>query len=87
MELEKQQDEMRKKYDQYKKMFYNEKHEKERKIKELQVLKDDTPVIEIKELKAKYDILKQSQLKEYQTRKEKEAKLETAYAEHQKKVQ
>jgi hypothetical protein len=87
VELEKQKEEMRKKYDQYKKMFYNEKHEKESKIKELQVLKDDTPVIEIKELKAKYDILKQSQLKEYQTRKEKEAKLETAYAEHQKKVQ
>lgn len=68
-------------------MFYNEKHEKESKIKELQILKEDTPEIEIKELKAKYDNLKLSQQKEYQTRKEKEAKLETAYAETQKKVQ
>ena len=41
----------------------------------------------MKELKAKYDNLKLSQQKEYQTRKEKEAKLETAYAETQKKVQ
>ena len=67
-------------------MFYNEKHEKECKIKELQIIKDEQPNIEVKELKAKYENLKQSQLKEYTTRKEKEAKLETAYAEVQKKV-
>lgn len=35
VELEKQKEEMRKKYDQYKKMFYNEKHEKECRAKEL----------------------------------------------------
>ena len=68
-------------------MFYNEKHEKECKIKELLIIKEETPVVDMKELKAKYDNLKLSQQKEYQTRKEKEAKLETAYAETQKKVQ
>lgn len=41
----------------------------------------------MKELKAKYESLKLAQQKEYQTRKEKEAKLETSYAENQKKVQ
>ena len=78
---------MRKKYDQYKKMFYNEKHEKECRTKELQILKEEMPTVEVKELKAKYENLKLSQAKEYQVRKEKEAKLEAAHAEHQKKVQ
>lgn len=49
---------MRKKYDQYKKMFYNEKHEKECRVKELQILKEDMPTVEVKELKAKYENLK-----------------------------
>ena len=60
VELEKQKEELRKKYDYYKKMFYNEKHEKESRIKELQVFKDTETVSEVKELKAKYEILKQS---------------------------
>ena len=68
-------------------MFYNEKQEKESKIKELQILKEEAPPIEIKELKAKYESLKLAQQKEYQTRKEKEAKLEASHAEHQKKIQ
>ena len=87
VELEKQNEELRKKYDYYKKMSYNEKHEKESKIKELQIFKDEFPPIELKELKAKYENLKSSQQKEYTTRKEKEAKLEAANAEIQKKVQ
>ena len=72
---------MRKKYDYYKKMFYNEKLEKENRIKELQMYKEAEVICEVKELKAKYENLKQSQLKEYTTRKEKEAKLEAANVE------
>ena len=51
---------MRKKYDQYKKMFMNEKHEKECRAKELQILKEEMPTVEVKELKAKYENLKLS---------------------------
>ena len=42
---EKQKEELRKKYEQYKKMFLNEKTEKDAKIKELQIFKtkDTTP--------------------------------------------
>ena len=65
VELEKSKEEMRKKYDQYKKMFYNEKHEKECRTKELAILKEELPTIELKELKAKYENLKLSQAKEY----------------------
>jgi DNA-binding protein H-NS len=51
---------MRKKYDYYKKMFYNEKLEKENRIKELQMYKEAEVICEVKELKAKYENLKQS---------------------------
>jgi hypothetical protein len=39
-------------------MFYNEKHEKESRIKDLQVYKEAETVSEVKELKAKYENLK-----------------------------
>lgn len=51
-----QSEEFRKKYENYKKLFMCEKHEKECKIKELATLKDETkPVSEIKDLRVKYD--------------------------------
>lgn len=74
---------MRKKYENYKKLFINEKQEKELKAKELQVIKDklEGPVPEVKEIRVKYENLKIVHTKEYNLRKEKEDKLNIANAE------
>ena len=59
---EKQKEELRKKYEQYKKMFLNEKTEKDAKIKELQIFKtkDTTPPTdsENKEIRVKLEASK-----------------------------
>lgn len=67
-------------------MFLNEKHEKDLKIKELEVLKSkEESVSEVKDLKIKYENIKMTHQKEYQCRKEKDAKLEQANETIQKK--
>ena len=72
-EVEKQKEEFRKKYENYKKMFMNEKTEKEAKMKELQILREkEGPIENIVDLRAKYENLKELHNKEYMTRKEKE---------------
>ena len=72
----------------YKKLFITEKTEKEAKIKELQVLKEsETPIQEIKEIRAKYEGLKFAYQREYNLRKEKEQKIETVTQEIQMKNQ
>ena len=76
IELERQKEEFRKKYENYKKMFLDQKHEKDCKIKELLILKEENPPGELKEMKIKIENLKASQAKEYNGRKEKEQKLE-----------
>lgn len=61
-EISDQKEEFRKKYENYKKLFMNEKLDKECKAKELEILKEqmkDEGVPEIKELRVKYDNLKQ----------------------------
>lgn len=61
-----QKEEFRKKYENYKKIFLNEKHEKDCKIKELETLKEkEDTTSDIKELRVKYDNVKASQVKEY----------------------
>ena len=56
---EKQKDEIKKKYEYYKKLFMDEKTQKESKIKELTVLREnDGPITEVKEIRAKYESLK-----------------------------
>ena len=66
---EKQKEELRKKYEQYKKMFFNEKTEKDAKIKEISILKtkDTTPASdsENKEIRVKLEALKINFQKEY----------------------
>jgi len=58
-DAEKQKEEIKKKYEYYKKMFISEKTEKESKIKEIAVLKDtEGPITEVKEVRAKYEALK-----------------------------
>lgn len=58
-------------------MFINEKSEKEARIKELQIFRNkEGPIDDILELKAKYENLKELHQKEYNTRKEKEQKME-----------
>ena len=55
----------------------NEKSEKEARIKELQIFRNkEGPIDDILELKAKYENLKELHQKEYNTRKEKEQKME-----------
>jgi len=84
-DLEAQKEEFRKKYENYKKLFLNEKLEKDCKSKELEILKEaqtkGEAIPEIKELRIKYENLKQVNAKEYNLRKEKESKLEAANAE------
>lgn len=66
----------------------NEKHEKEAKIKEMEIyLQKEGQVSDIKELRAKYENLKSAQQKEYSSRKEKEMKLEQCNKELEKKNQ
>lgn len=85
---ETQREEFRKKYEQYKKLFMNEKLEKECKIKELTLLKEkEGPIEDATQIKIKYENLKQANQKEYNTRKEKEQKLEAANSEIQKQKQ
>ena len=74
---------MRKKYENYKKLFITEKTEKDIKIKEISLLKEQSngPVAEVKELIAKCENLKIRHQTEYSLRKEKEQKLDTAMAE------
>ena len=67
-------------------MFLDQKHEKDCKIKELLILKEENPPGELKEMKIKIENLKASQAKEYNGRKEKEQKLEQAHLEVQKKT-
>ena len=72
-----QKEEFRKKYEQYKKYFFDQKYEKECKIKELETLKEaEGSASEMKELRVKYEQCKINQNKEYQMRKDKEQKLE-----------
>ena len=72
-----QEEEYRKKYENYKKIFLNEKLEKDQKIKEIEILKSTEDLSsEAKDLKIKYENMKALQQKEYQARKEKEEKLE-----------
>jgi len=84
-DLEAQKEEFRKKYENYKKLFLNEKLEKDCKSKELEILKEaqtkGEAIPEIKELRIKYENLKQVNAKEYNLRKGKESKLEAANAE------
>jgi hypothetical protein len=83
--VETEKEELRKKYENYKKLFLGEKLEKDSKINELKILKEETAaqgaVPEIKELRIKYENLKLAHQKEYNTRKEKEQKLEEAHNE------
>ena len=60
-----ERDEFRKKYEYYKKMFVNEKAEKDNKMKEIEILKGDNPPGEMKELKVKYEQTKANLNKEY----------------------
>ena len=67
-------------------MFMNEKSEKEARIKDLKIFKSkEAPVDDSKELKAKYENLKELHQKEYLARKEKEQKLEQCNLDLQKK--
>lgn len=85
-DAEKQKEEIKKKYEYYKKMFITEKTEKEAKIKELAVLKDNEgPMPEVKETRAKYEALKLTHQREYTLRKEKEQKIEVLNQEIQMK--
>ena len=87
-EAEKQKEEFRKKYENYKKMFVNEKCEKEALAKEISIIKEkEGPIEETKELRAKYENLKELHQKEYNSRKEKEQKLEQCNVDLQKKNQ
>ena len=75
--LEKQKEEYRSKYENYKKLCLKEKSEKDIKIKELQVFRDkEGAQPEVKEIMAKYEGEKIARQKEYQIRQDKEAKLE-----------
>ena len=84
--LENEKEELRKKYENYKKLFINEKQERELKAKELQILKEklEGPIPEVKELRVKYENYRIQHTKEYNLRKEKEGKLEAAHSEIQK---
>jgi len=84
-----EKDEYRKKYEDYKKLFIIEKSEKDCKVKELAILKEETSgaMPEVKELRVKYENLKIINGKEYNLRKEKETKLAAAMAEIEKSKQ
>ena len=67
-------------------MFIDQKAEKDAKIKEIQIMRNELEgqVPEVKELRMKYENLKQVHSKEYNHRKDKEAKLDQANADLQK---
>lgn len=80
-----QKEELRQKYENYKKMFLNAKAEKDQKVKEIQVLREEQPPTDLKELRSKYEGLKIMLQKEQNQRKDKEVKLEQLNAEMIKK--
>lgn len=75
-------------------MFIDQKTERDAKAKELQILKEEitnapgsteeTKIPEVKEIKMKYESLKIMHSKEYNLRKDKEAKLEQCHSELQR---
>ena len=88
-ELEKEKEELRKKYENYKKLFVNEQVEKNSKAKELELLKKDPQfkTTEVQQLHSKLEAFRMQLEKERGMRKEKEGKLEAANQEVQKKTQ
>ena len=85
-ESDKQKDEIRKKYEYYKKQAINEKAEKDAKVKELAIIKEkEGATTELTEIQSKYEALKIQHQKEYTQRKDKELKFDQLQVELQKK--
>ena len=86
--MSQQKEELRQKYEQYKKWFNSAKAEKDQKSSELKILREEAkePIPDIKELRVKYENLKILHQKEMVRRKDIEAKYENVNTEMQKKT-